>query len=473
MHLPHQLPQEAESDVLELNEYQELTPEQAEAIDRIADIDQKIKSLDLISNSIGGRGENPGREEQYNLSKDIQARNKNLINEQVAGTDTTELEMELTDKKVRHAEGEAFYTDEYNDRMFNPEMAREGNRLWGKEKADLDESTLALLDTLAALGMDTEEFLKKFEGTPWSVADREVYVVQEAIGDFKRQLILARNTERLALPNELEKMAAELIKKTRATDINYGEVYSTLTRGSNDTATLVALKTTLALQNDGVLAEYPAEAKGRFFNHVAGELFDAADSNASQLKSESNIAALGSDLAELQAYEAEQMPDERLFAHELEVCEKVGEYAKQEEEYLITVLKADKALLLEEKVDTFGTLRYEADRPEEWENKTPHWPIVGYEIKSEREAIQERGNYTLGAFDQFGLWEQTMTDALAMVRMENPSTKKVNPIEAIVALRKAMDKVKLKAEVAATEKIRLDMHEQYLKNLRNKKVKIV
>lgn len=475
---------ETAADVLELSEYQELAPGQAEAMERIAAIDRKISTVDLIINSIGRRGNNPGkplegipaskggRNEQYELGEDVRSLSKQLITEQVAGIDTTELEMGLREKKARHTEGEAFYTDEYNDRMFNPEMAREGNKLWGKEPADLDESTLALLDTLAALGMDTDEFLAKSKGMSWSVSDREVYVVQEAIDDFKRQLFLERNIERLVLPNELEKMTAELLKKTLATEISYNEVYSTLSRGNTEPITLAALQSALALQNEGVLAEYPAEAKGRFFSHVAGQLFDIADSNASQLKSESNIAALGSDLTELQACEAEQLPDERLFAHELEVCEKVLEYAKQEEEYLITVLKADKSLVLGDKVDTFGSLRFEANRPEEWENETPHWPIVGYEIKSEREGIRERGNYTLSAFDQFGLWEQTMADALAIVRMENVSTKKVNPIEVIVALRKAMDKVRLKAEVAATEKIRIDMHEQYLKNLRNKNVKI-
>lgn len=457
---------------MELQEYQELTVEQQEAKDRIAAIDKKIRTVDLIINSIGGRAEGSGREEHFELSKDIKVLNKKLINERVADSDTSELEVELLVKKAQQAEGETLYTDEYRDRMFNPELAREGNRLWGKERADLDESTLSLLDTLGALGMDTDEFLEKFRGTPWSISDREIYVVQEAIADFKRKLMLTRNTERLALPNELEIMSAELVKKTWASDISYDEVYGDLTRFNKDTVTLEALRAALAIKNEDVLGDYPAEAKERYFIHVAGGLLDVVDDQSWQLKLEGSINALGHDLAELQAYTSEALPDERDLTHEIEVCDRVLGYAKKEEEYLISVLKAGKSLILEEKVNTFSTLRFEAERPEEWENETPHWPVVGFEIKSERDDRERKGNYTLSDFDHFGLWEQTMGDALAIVRAENPTTRKTDPIDLIVALRKAVDKVKLKSEVAQTEKIKNDMHQQYLNNLRSKAVKL-
>ena len=462
MPLPHQNSPEVESDTLELNEYQELTLEQQEAMDRIAAIDEKIRTVDVIINSIDQRSD--GRRVHSDLGDEINTGDEQIMEKGMVGEDTSELETDLFEKKARYAEGEELYGGgEQKDRMFNKGLNRDFNKLRGKDAADIDESTRALIDTLGELGLDTDSFQESLKDSCYDgISERDK--AAGLIRDFKKGLILERNTERLSLPNELPKMTAELLQKTKAAELDNIHLMRSFTRNNDPAMPLMRLYE--AIPSGYALDAYPDEVKEKYFTQIAKKILGANEA-AGYLNNSSEI---GKALSEIYTYQSESMREKSDIEHELQVFEKVLGYAQNEEAYLKSIIKGDKQIVLVDKIDTFG-IRFEPDSLDKWEDETPQWPILDPEVRFEEEDRRFQGNITPGRdLAHFSKWKQTMEDALAIIKIESPYQRTVDPIDVIVALRKAVDKVKAKQEEVQTEKEQLEMHERYLEGLKKKEV---
>ena len=196
-------------------EYTEL---QQEAIDNIAKIDEKLRKLDLIIQSSRQDREVRNSRPSIDTQKsDIENHESKLEDAYVEGSDTSQLEAELAEKRVKHEEDAEFYGNQ-SDRMFQsrPQSMQEtavSKRLLGVPEEELSDEMVALLDTLDGIGLSREEFFEDIKNHPFS-REYEDKQVEMALERFKSKLVLQKNTERMALPNEMQKMSAELVQKT-------------------------------------------------------------------------------------------------------------------------------------------------------------------------------------------------------------------------------------------------------------------
>ncbi len=473
-----QQPPASQTEELELKEYQAITPEQEEAIQRIADIDERIRALNIIIKSVSGRytkdGDRFDLPALYSQEKAIGKAEDELESAYVDGEDTGTLKDNLASMRAEHEETSEFYKSG-GDSMFNDGRGRhDENRLRGKTEDQYSEETEALIATLEELGFNRGQFIDAVnEGSTYD-GIRETLRVESVLGKFRSELMLQRNTERLALPSGVIEMSAELTKSLGADKIDYRELLYPQGehRGpfSGGQVSVSQLFEVLPFKKGEAFTEYPTEVQERFFTGAAKRVFTAAGKEAAY-DFEKQSASLGKDLSELRIYGAEQFRQTRDINFDIEKTEKVLEYANAEEEYLRTCLKADKKFSLEEKgVNDYGW-RYDPDRPEESEKSGLTWPVPAYEIRAEEDRIKYAGNTTGQSYRHTGGWRNAMSETLAALKAENPyKSRGMDPLDIIIALRKTRDRIQVELETVQLEREQLEMHTQYLQQLKNKEV---
>ena len=262
---------ESQDDTLELQEYQAITPEQEETMLSVADIERKINTLVIIENSI--KQKNHGYNEHTNVGSEIERLNQELIKKTAEGEDVSGLEADLFQMKNRYNDGEEFYGEHgQNSTMLNRTGAEELNKLRGKEE-EIDESTQALLATLEELGLDIEKFKEELNQGPEfrTSTDRESYKVSYLVNKFKSGLQLQRNTERLKLPNEQERMVGELMQQAGVTDLDITQIRRSLWR-KDEKHVAESLYAIIPEPKD--FDVYPDSVKESYFVQVSSRLME-------------------------------------------------------------------------------------------------------------------------------------------------------------------------------------------------------
>ena len=472
-----QIPQTSHLEVGEdliLEEHQAITDDQYEAMERIGEIDKKIRTLNLIIKSNNQKIESNStfpRPNLYQEERDIESAEGALEEAYAGGSATSEQEEGLSKLRALHTENQDFYGLE-KDRMFKHKSPDSEYRVIGQE--ELSEDIESLLSTLEDLGLPKQDFVEEMNNYRYSgVGLSETMIAERILNSFRRTLVLQRNTERLAIPNEILKMSAELGNDTREGERDYEGVVSEFKKTRRNS---LGLEDTMgALGFDGAevdeqFSEYPVEVQEQFFKRVAKKLFEVGGQDVFDIEVKRKLEALGKDMSELRLYSAEQLRRKDDIEHDIFCYEKALEYETEEEAYLVTCLENKKALNLREpgrSIDTFG--RYDAERSKEWLDRDPSWPAIDYSIKSEEEEIRHRGNTTGKSWVHTELWRQTMSEVYSDLVLEFPHQKKVDAVEVMLALRKSKKKLAAKLEEVTIEKDQLDMHQSYLKSLKSKK----
>lgn len=453
-----------EDEVLQLSEHQMMTPEQSEAHDRIAKIDENLRKLDLIINSVDKRAMSDGRHENSASAKKIAELDNQLMEMTIAGEDTSELEAQLFELKSKQKEGDEFYDNE-NHLMFSAsygyDLGNAPEKLRNQPPENISESTEKLLSVLEEMGLDREEFIAKLNSGR-RAEYREADHVEQLLREFRGTLVQQRNTERLSLPNELPKMTGEIIAACDAGDIKFKELFPHgEDRFSDINVSQIFQK--LPFAKSVKLDAYPKEAQQQFFTVVAKRMMESVGGNTYEAD------ALGKDLVTLRSLEGEQFRSKEDIAFEIDSLKKVEAYVEAEEQYLRTALKDGIQFRLEDKIDEFG-IRYDSERKDEWAEETPVWPIVDSDVKFAVERIRERGGVMLREFDFADRYREVMTKALALVKEANPRSRKVDPIEIVIAMRRAAEQVRVELETLEIEQDHLEMHTKDLAKLRGKAV---
>jgi hypothetical protein len=482
-----QQPPVHKAEELELQEYQAITPEQEEAMQRIAEIDNNLRQLDIIINSIDQTsytvegiesdvrdGKRVPRPNLYEEANNIKMTEDALEEAYLAGSVTAEQEDELNDARTLHGENQDFYGKE-KDRMFKFKSSESEYRVMGRE--EFSEEIEALFLALEGLGVSREDFVNemneyRYRGSGYT----ETEVAQRFLGSFRSKLVLQRNTERLAIPNEILKMSAELTISVGADKVDYNELLYPHGehRGqfAQEQVSVNQIFETLPFKEGKTFAEYPTEVQERFFTSTAKKVFTAAGKETAY-DFDRQASSLGKDLSELRLYGTEQFRRAEDINFDIEKTEKILEYAKSEEEYLRTCLKADKKFTLDEKGLNDLGWRYDPDRPEESEEHGLTWPVPEYEVRAEEDRIKYAGNTSGRSYAHTGGWRRAMVETLATLKAENPyKSRGIDPLDIIIALRKTKDRIQVELETIQLEKEQLQMHTKYLQDLKGKQISL-
>ena len=459
---------------LVLQEHQAITDEQYEAMERIGEIDKKLATLDLIIKSTKQRGsgdESFPRPDLYQEERDIATAEGELEEAYVGAIASQAQEEELSKLRASHAVNQDFYGPE-KDRMFKHDSSDSEYRVIGRK--ELSEDMESLLATLEDLGLPRQEFLDEMNNYRYhGVGLTETRIAEQILNSFRKTLVLERNNERLAIPNELLKMSAELGKDVREEKCDYVGTVDECNRMREGSFGLVEMMDSLGFDNarvDANFRDYPTEVQEQFFKRVAKKLLEAGGQDVSDIRVIRKCERLGKDMSELRLYSAERLRLNDDIEHDISSYEKALEYEAEEESYLKNCLENKKSLNLRKPggtIDTFG--RYDAERPEEWLERDPSWPAIDHSIKFEEEDIRHRGNTTGKSWAHTELWRHTMREVYADLVLEFPHQKKVDAVEVMIALRKAKKKLAAKLEEVTIEKDQLDMHQTYLQGLKSKK----
>jgi hypothetical protein len=467
-HPPKNPSLEGENEILQLKNYEAVTDEQYEALQRIAEIDEKIAKLDIISNSLKLEYEGPSPRD---LEDSIRSSEDALEDAKVAGTEVEEIREELSNLRSLHEETTVFYAEQGNSMLRQRHSYEDKTRIMGVSEENFSESTSALIDALEKLGLPRERFVEAIKGMSGH-GPAETEVAKWTLEKFRSELMLQRNTERLTLPDGIVEMSAELTKATKADEIDYEKTLfphgKNISPFSEGQARVSQVFEALPFNDRKIFSEYPTEVQERFYARVArGVLASTGDETAYGFRDKA--AALGKDLSELRIYGAERFRSTEDIEFDIQKFEKVLEYAKAEEEYLGSCFKDDQLLRLSESVQERG-VQYNPDKKDEWVGESPAWPIVSFDVNYDVEKIQQRGNIRLKEYDAAARYKGVMHEALQILLAENPRKSKIGAIDVIVAMRKATERVKLELDMVQAEKDQAEMHTTYLQNLKTKTV---
>lgn len=456
-----------EEDVLDLEEHQAITEDQELALENIAEIDKKLRTLDIIiaSNRLYRERDYP----KPTLTADreeIEGLEDQLETTYIEGGEAGELETELSKKRSRYEEGVEFYSDQ-KDLMFQArprslEEVDSPKRLVGVSEEELSPEMKSLLQTLEGIGLPADEFKDRVSELvgPLHYEDRAVHSV---LTSFRTELLLQKNSERLAFPNELMKMSAELSKRMPRVEKDIPRLADTYRlTGKINVADVCEKFDVVHLE---AIDEYPPEVRARYFRFVAVKLAEEAKFAVGNSDVRRKLTELGGKMAEFRRYSNEALADRREVEFGIEKIEKVLEYADNEQKYLEECIKAGKQLRVSDKVeDSF--YQYNPERPEDWVERDPVWPAQSYDIDSEKRKIEDRGGVSGRAFDHMELWRKTLRQASAELIAAHPFDKKVDGLVASHHLRNATERLKAQLDIVRAEKEQLDMHDRYLDDLK-------
>jgi hypothetical protein len=270
-------------------------------------------------------------------------------------------------------------------------------------------------------------------------------------------------------------MSAELQKQTDADSIDYNQLFfpNGEHRGlfSRELISVEQIYGSLPFADSKAFSEYPTEVEERFFTSVAKKILVAVNGgNSFDMSHEAT--SLGKDLSEIRIYGAERFRRCEDIEFDVKKAEKVLEYAKAEEDYLRMCMMYEKTFSIQD--DNIDSIfKYDPEHPEYTEGSSLHWPVLGYEIKSEAEQIRNAGGTNGGSWQHISRWRNAMKETHEALKAELSFNKsEVDPLEIIIALRKTKDKLEMELEIATAEKEQLEMHNQYLQNLKGKQVSL-